>query len=803
MSGNIVGGVIGAVIGFVVAGPAGAVKGFMIGSAVGGLLFPNKTSGPDLTDLKPQSSEYGRPIPVVFSKAGLDGFVCWASDLVKTSDGSGGGKGSESTTGPTYTANFAVIICESNGDRALRRVWAGAEKRLIYDDETGEMESGTLTFYNGAANQSPDPLMESFLGMGNVPAYRGRALVVVEGFDVTSHDGNRIPMLTFEVGSTASAGTGTTAPEDYGTAWSNHLWYSNANHSILFEYDGSYYGLTRVNAATMATQKRIEYGIAGFSVSSVYAYDEARNTIHYSSGAFADQYYSVNMTTGTRITHNPITSMLGQIVGLCMAGGHLCVVRNASAADGYGYRVALIDTASPHTVTADYFVDVGTTIQLRDVIGADPAYPWFWAIREDGAVLRIDTDGTTSSTVLGIAPTGGGSAMFNPYNGNLYIGVQDGTGARVAAFNSTGPLFGETSYAASFFRFARVPWLFTPGGVYIVGSRWLATDHFLSIDPDTGFSIAVMDGAYVGINNLMGAVYVPATGLIQALRDNMAYATSESSLPWTLPYISGWVRGSGSSPGTGSSEFQYQTLAEVVTDLSLRAGLSESDIDVSELTDQVDGYVLASQMEVKEAIQPLMGVYYFDEYEDQGVIKFKKRGGTLAAEIDDADLGAHADGSTDASASNLIQTTRGMDDELPNTFSVSYILEATNYAQATKYARRLVGHSQSEAGVQLPMVLTDQKAAEVASVNLHDVWVGRLQYKFTLGRKYAYLAPTDLVGIQGQVMRITKITQRGGVYECEAVRDESDTYTPHVIVEETPPKSQTVNRPTLTLFELM
>jgi hypothetical protein len=87
---------------------------------------------------------------------------------------------------------------------------------------------------------------------------------------------------------------------------------------------------------------------------------------------------------------------------------------------------------------------------------------------------------------------------------------------------------------------------------------------------------------------------------------------------------------------------------------------------------------------------------------------------------------------------------------------------------------------------------------------LHDAWDSRIAYTFTLPRKYAFLMPTDIVGIAGYTMRITKITQTAdGIFKCEAVRDDSTVYTPNVIVTETPPPTESVSTPSLTLLELM
>jgi hypothetical protein len=169
----------------------------------------------------------------------VGGNVIWASDLVKTSDGDGGGGkgggGGGGGTGPTYAANFAILICESSGDHGLGRIWAGPDKRLVYDPATLRLESGSLRFYDGAEDQMPDPLMESYMGAGAVSAYRGSAYIVIEGFDVSAHDGNRIPFLTIEVGH-----KGVTAPSDLGQCFIEKV--IDASPHFITCYWGTYHG---------------------------------------------------------------------------------------------------------------------------------------------------------------------------------------------------------------------------------------------------------------------------------------------------------------------------------------------------------------------------------------------------------------------------------------------------------------------------------------------------------------------------------------------------------------------------------
>jgi hypothetical protein len=240
-------------------------------------------------------------------------------------------------------------------------------------------------------------------------------------------------------------------------------------------------------------------------------------------------------------------------------------------------------------------------------------------------------------------------------------------------------------------------------------------------------------------------------------------------------------------------------LSEVIADLSERAG--ESRYDVSQLTDDiVDGYVISRQTEVRAAIDAIRPAYYFDAVESQGIIKFVKRGGTDVTEIPDNDLGAYEPGNDPP---DPLQTVRRMEMELPRAVSVKYLSAATDYDEGTRQARRLIGESQDEKTIEVPLVMTDTKAQEVAEVNLHASWGERLSYQFSLPRKYSYLEPTDLVVIKDHLMRLTTVNATPqGVLRCEALADETAYYAPHVVVTEPGESDKTVSEPGVTLLEL-
>ena len=176
----------------------------------------------------------GRPIPIVYGTAALAGNVIWSGGLIETkhTDEQGGkfGVGGTKVTSYTYSIDVAIGICEGEIS-GIRRIWADAD--LIYDASTdSDMLARLLsedpaaipaalvefillwndfitgvraasaqldfTLYTGTEDQLPDPTIESYKGVGNVPGYRGLAYVVFNDFQLEKF-GNRIPNFRFEV----------------------------------------------------------------------------------------------------------------------------------------------------------------------------------------------------------------------------------------------------------------------------------------------------------------------------------------------------------------------------------------------------------------------------------------------------------------------------------------------------------------------------------------------------------------------------------------------------------------------------
>lgn len=212
---SIVLGTAGAAVGGTFGGPIGLAIGYTLGSYTGqrieGLLQRGgrkSTGGRKLADLLVQTSTYGRMIPVVYGSSRIAGNVIWSLPIKEsTTTSKQGGKGAgngkvSSTTRYSYSITLAIALCEGVIDEVVR-VWADAQ--VI--DITG----GVYRLYKGDEEQLPDPLIESYEGLGSTPAYRGLAYVVLEDFPLADF-GNRIPNFTFEVRKRVAAAIGNAVP---------------------------------------------------------------------------------------------------------------------------------------------------------------------------------------------------------------------------------------------------------------------------------------------------------------------------------------------------------------------------------------------------------------------------------------------------------------------------------------------------------------------------------------------------------------------------------------------------------------
>lgn len=181
-------------------GPGAIAIGFQVGAFLGGLFGPKQHLAPrgKVDDLRITSSSYGSTIPICYGSTLVGANLIWSTDLVQTQHTVQQGKG---LSGPSqdeflYSVSFAISVC-AGPVHAVGRIWA--EDVLVYDPSQSKPSRYNIhPPYLGGEGQTPDSLLESYLGVGNTPAYRGQCYVVFEALPLASW-GNRIPNITVEV----------------------------------------------------------------------------------------------------------------------------------------------------------------------------------------------------------------------------------------------------------------------------------------------------------------------------------------------------------------------------------------------------------------------------------------------------------------------------------------------------------------------------------------------------------------------------------------------------------------------------
>jgi hypothetical protein len=574
--------------------PAGyAAVGWTVGAVVGQLLFPGSLpdqTGPRVGDLKAQQSQYGVAIPILYGTTRVAGNVIWSTDLIETVNSTEvGGKGGPSQTQTSYSYRVSMAVLLGEGELlGVRKIWA--DGKLIYnlaaDADIGTVAASNLlapglTFYPGSTTQEPDPTMEAYLGVGQVPAYRGRAYLVFTDLQLAAY-GNRRPNITAEVvasGSLSNTVTFGVAPPTAtyrGIATDGSIFLAlgrSGPGGVTRSVDGITWGPFLEFLPAVTNMECIAYGggtwVVGTTAASVYTSTDA---VNWTSRTIP--------TTGLEfVAHN----------GAMWVGGRAGTSQMAYSYDGEAWFLG----AFPASAT---WRDVAWNGSLWTAIAA-------------GGELATSVDGVSWTS----GAVGFGSAWSQiESNGTRFVAVQNGVAG--AGYSTNGTSWTSTTLASS-------QWL----GLAWTGDYWLAVgsnnDSARSTDNGSTWTVTVLSGP-VG-NSLRGI----------AVAGGLAVGGPVSA----SPFGSAIFRYDIITPSA-------VTLSSVVTDLCRRAGLSGADINVTALSGTVHGYAIGQQMSVRSALEPLQRAFYFDAVESDSVIAFRPRGGAAVATIPEDRLGGYAAG---------------------------------------------------------------------------------------------------------------------------------------------------------------
>ena len=325
------------------------------------------------------------------------------------------------------------------------------------------------------------------------------------------------------------------------------------------------------------------------------------------------------------------------------------------------------------------------------------------------------------------------------------------------------------------------------------GGETTTTTYTYSIS----FALALCQGPITSI----GKVWADGKLIDLSRHDHTVYYGTETQTP--DPFIEG-IEGAGNVPAYRglayivfkhfyvtdygnripnlSFEVTHATtdLQAIVEEISLDAGLEQNDFDTSNLSGiTVPGYITRGEKTRRNQIEELQLLYVFDGIERNGQVVFKQRDFTKVTAIPTDAIGV---------AENVIPTdtylvTRMDERELPARLTVKYLSADKDYQQGVMSAFRQLAQSRNEKTLDAAFVLSDAKAKALADTRLYEAWIGRTKYDFSLGSKYAYLLPGDilelnLVDNRTALAVVSKTTYgKPGIVKIQAESTYANAYT--------------------------
>ncbi len=724
-------------------GISGAGIGWTIGSFVGSMLGAKGVNqeGPRLGDLTVQTSTYGQPRPIIEGTVRIGGNVIWASAIREektTTSQSGKGGPKVTTTTYAYFVDVAIGLGQSEL-QAIRKAWTDGE--LVIDLSGSRpfevavatpLEYDSLTLYPGNYTQLPDPTIEAAEGVGNTPAYRGEAYVVIKNLDITRF--GRIPQLTFEVCRSATVAASRsiivvnpfTSVNFTQTCFKQDRIYPiNLRSDLLLDV----YQIDATDTMSLSGAITPFSGDfdGGFSARTVRACNSSDGWIISDNGVlptgsaarktsltnlFDGSQRLLYSYDGTSYQFDPITSTIDEVTGL------------AAATFSAAVTAVLPNRCGIYSGNADALVS--PTLNVADVGTYVAAYDGILYVMSTSFIYAFDVTNINTTPIPTLR-----QVIANTY-GDMMFASSDG----LFVFNSSARTIPRQMYLST-----------DQGATFTALST-----PFLIPDANQNYSTSW----YCCKDYALFGPCQESAGTPDDLTDKWFIVNFANVVPDLVP------------------------LDEIVARRTESAGLDVSQYDVSDLeSDNVQGYIISRQASARQAVEPLGKSYSFDAVESDGQIKYIKRGiNAPVATIDYEDLAAHEFGQEPGDVATI---TRRQEDELPKAISVTYINTDNDYQAGSELAQRINTTSLTSISEELPEATDADHAATVANKLLWEAWSSRTEYSFATTRKYAHLDPADVVLVEKTPgsylrLRIASATDTGLLCEFTAVEDVPSIY---------------------------
>ena len=736
VAGYVIGGVVGAAF------PAvGWVIGAQIGGMIGGYIDPppgQNTVGPRIEDLTVQTSTYGAELPRIKGTIAVTGNVFWLEgdaikEHVKTKKVGGKGGPTSKQTTFSYTATFAVGLSQQVAApiAGIRRLWLA--NTLVYDAGSGDINSiiasnqqaGVMFhFYDGRDDQEPDPRMQADKGISNVSGYPGRAYIVFYDLDLTEKYNNTLMATQVKVELVCEGAT---------------------------SYQQTHVSTTGVDADNVIVSAVIDQTSVTYAKVRRQSWDGA---------LFGVDFYETKLGQYVDKKIGSIDHPIGGSGYLVTGVGLPVVCQSNIGPCALGVRWHDANVWCEFFLISKSGVVVDTTINVSSGLS-----PLFTICAVDGGYIYTAND-QISSPVQKIL-NGVSTSQYS--GGNIQVVSIGFSESYVFALHYSG----STSATVTV--------------IDKVTMAHVATyTQTLSIAPEELYVISDTE-FYVGSEQYLSR-------WVNGVAENLGAVLHDSTGPdytWCFQSVATDYFVQFDSNAGGYSYDTYVSsktitpvvakLRDIVTDECALAGISSSDLDLTELVNSdVRGYRVSQAGSVRAVLEQLQAAFPFDVIQSGYKLKFKSRGGSSVLTVPESDLGARTGNDT---PSRFMLTTE-MPSQVPAKITFNFLNADREYDPDEQSAAFTAQDVKNSYAVSLPLVMTPTEALQAADVLLKKEQRERTSagtFWLPPSDDYRKLEAADVIDVISQgrthTLRLIKVTQLpDGRIECDGKITASAAY---------------------------
>jgi GTA TIM-barrel-like domain/Putative phage tail protein len=182
------------------------------------------------------------------------------------------------------------------------------------------------------------------------------------------------------------------------------------------------------------------------------------------------------------------------------------------------------------------------------------------------------------------------------------------------------------------------------------------------------------------------------------------------------------------------------SLAALVRNLCVRAGMPEAQIDVTDLYGSIEGYAIAALESPRTSAATLARHFGFDGLESDGKVRFVMRGRVPSTTITPDDMIA-----SDDPRGEMFELTRQQTTDLPLALKWAVVRSDEDYDPAMVEARRITTDTTRTAAESFPVAVPPVEAERRCKRALFEAWVGIENLIFALPPSRMALDPTDVI----------------------------------------------------------